>query len=93
MHHGKRIEGFSPHTAKLEVAVQHIEAGKADIAQHVVVKAEQVLALGSAGAAAAQALEGFVNKREGRYVRTVGKGSSGHDSVVSSDCVVFRWRG
>ena len=50
---------------ELKLAVHHIEAGQAHVAQQVVIKAQQMLALGSAHAHAAKALEGVHNEREG----------------------------
>ena len=56
----------------LEIAVQHIEAGKPHVAQQLVVKAQQVPALGRAGARAAEALDGVLDEGEGRYFGPVG---------------------
>ena len=44
-----------------------------------IVKAQQLLAPGRAGAAAAIALDGVLNEREGQYFGLVGKGGCGHD--------------
>ena len=52
----------------LEIAVQHIEAGQPHVAQQLVVKAQQVPALGRAGAAAAKALDGVLDEGEGRNI-------------------------
>jgi hypothetical protein len=49
----------------LEIAVHHLLTGQPDVAQQVVVKAEQKRARDRTGPGPAQALEGILNERKG----------------------------